>query len=44
MLYQLSYASIWFLLLEKEIGESLAWVVEGRTQSLDLLKITQLAA
>jgi hypothetical protein len=23
MLYQLSYASFWFLLLEKEVGESL---------------------
>jgi hypothetical protein len=44
MLYQLSYASFWFLLLEKEAGESLCrGLKHARLQSLDLLKITQLA-
>jgi hypothetical protein len=44
MLYQLSYASFWFLLPERRSVRVFAWGVADRTQSLDLLKITQLAA
>jgi hypothetical protein len=38
MLYQLSYASIWFLLLEKEIGESLCMGCCGQDSITRLIK------
>jgi hypothetical protein len=44
MLYQLSYASFWFLLLERRPVRAFAeGLKHARLQSLDLLKITQLA-
>ena len=38
MLYQLSYASIWFLLLEKEIGESVCMGWRGQDSITRLIK------
>ena len=44
MLYQLSYASFWFLLLEEASESLFARVPARRLQSCDYLKISQLAA